>query len=891
MRISEAKALVCLAAALGLAWALPVAAEAARRAVAIKAVLGSTEGADSEYVELRGPPGAPLDGLSLIVVEGEDAGQIGDISYRLDLGAGDAIGGNGAFLAANARAAQTYDVTPNRELPADAIENGSYTVALVETASLSGGAVAGGEVVLDALGVASRAMGSIFFDAPVVGPDGAALPAGAARMPGRGGLRLLSYRNGAPNDPVAGAGVASPLPGEIEGAPTLISAIQGRGAASGMIGRTVVVEALVTGDFQTGDADTFRDLGGVFLMEERADFDADPRTSEGIFADDSNVAPKVDVAAGDRIRVLGRVAERSGKTILELSALRIEERAAAPDPRRLAVVARLPALADRGALESMLVTFDEPLTWIESFEYEEFGVGTLAAGGPVHPHTQMHPPDRRGNAAHLKALADRTILIDDGSDRRRAEGAPLHAPDGALLSLQGGLRMGQPMALTAIVDHAFGAFRLRLPAGVAFAPTPESAPRPPRPGDVGSAYRIASLNVLNYFTTRGRATASGLAPRGARTASDHARQAAKIVSIIEAMDADVVALSEIENDFSGPGSAIADLVGRLNAVAGRERWAWVDPGRALVGGDAIAVGFLYDRETTRVAPGTRPAILTDEVLRAGGLHPGNPVFDGPGTSRAPLAVTFEATGSGGRFTAVALHLKSKGSVSRFGANADRRDGQGNNVEARMQAAAAVVAWLGTDPTGSGDADRVLLGDLNSYAREDPVRHLEARGFVNLVARAEGLGASSYRFGGQVGTLDYAMANADLAGQVTGATIWNVNAAEPVFFDYAARGTYVRIARPADQGLFAGAEPARASDHDPVIVGLDLRREKPVVTARRGDPPAGRAAADAGAAVPERREGEVALLEASRTGRGRGNGSGRAGAGAPGPDGSVGAPSG
>ena len=46
---------------------------------------------------------------------------------------------------------------------------------------------------------------------------------------------------------------------------------------------------------------------------------------------------------------------------------------------------------------------------------------------------------------------------------------------------------------------------------------------------------------------------------------------------------------------------------------------------------------------------------------------------------------------------------------------------------------ALADWLATDPTGSGDADVLIIGDLNSYAKEDPIVALQDAGYTDLVA--------------------------------------------------------------------------------------------------------------------------------------------------------------
>ena len=55
----------------------------------------------------------------------------------------------------------------------------------------------------------------------------------------------------------------------------------------------------------------------------------------------------------------------------------------------------------------------------------------------------------------------------------------------------------------------------------------------------------------------------------------------------------------------------------------------------------------------------------------------------------------------------------------------------------------------------------IVGDLNSYAGEDPIAALEAAGYTNLVKAFHGDDAYSYVFDGQWGYLDYVMASSSL----------------------------------------------------------------------------------------------------------------------------------
>ncbi len=194
-------------------------------------------------------------------------------------------------------------------------------------------------------------------------------------------------------------------------------------------------------------------------------------------------------------------------------------------------------------------------------------------------------------------------------------------------------------------------------------------------------------------------------------------------------------------------------------------------------------------------------------------------------SRPVLAQTFEEIATGARFTVAVNHLKSKGSACDDIGDPDALDGQGNCNLTRTAAAEALVDWLATDPTGSGDRDFLIVGDLNSYAMEDPIDAIRAGAddtlgsaddYTNLVAERLGEHAYSYVFDGQAGYLDHALSGASLTPQVKGVAEWHINADEPDVVDYD-----TSFKGPAQDALY---EPNgfRSSDHDPILVGLDLK---------------------------------------------------------------------
>ncbi|MDY7020554.1 MAG: ExeM/NucH family extracellular endonuclease, partial [Cyanobacteriota bacterium] len=440
--------------------------------------------------------------------------------------------------------------------------------------------------------------------------------------------------------------------------------------------------------------------------------------------------------------------------------------------------------------------------------------------GRLDQYTDFNAPDVAGFAAYQEEIGKRRIVLDDGQTVPNPDPIIL-GRGGDPLSVDNTLRGGDTVDnLSGVLSFGFDEYRVQPVAPVDFQPT---NPRPETPEDVGGDLKVVSFNVLNFFTTLDEDGNPGsgpnnLSPRGADSQAEFDRQIEKLVTTLEIIDGDVVGLIELENEYgdqNGDGQfAIGTLVDELNDRVGAGTYAFVDPGVPFGDtGDAITVGAIYKTDTVQIAPGTTVEILTDSELPALGLSDSPAVFDGVSTNRAPLAVTFEEISTGEVLTVSVNHFKSKGGNG-SGDNADIGDGQGNFNGTRVRGAEAVEAWLETDPTNSNDDDFLIIGDLNAYAEEDPITFLEGEGYTDLVEEFVGNDASSFVFDGQFGYLDYGLANPALLPQVTGTTEWRINAAEPDALDY-------NLDFGRDPSLFDGQEPFRTSDHDPVIIGLDL----------------------------------------------------------------------
>jgi uncharacterized protein len=565
---------------------------------------------------------------------------------------------------------------------------------------------------------------------------------------------------------------------------TRIHTIQGSGSASPLVGTSATVEAVVVGSYQGPNQ-----FSGFYLQERDEHADGDPATSEGIFVF-APTAPAVE--RGDVVRVRGTVAEFNGLTqISSVNALEVCDTGASVTPAQ--VTFPVPSIDHLERYEGMLVEVTQYLTVTEVFTLARFGEISLSAAGRLYIPTAVTEP-----GAAAAAVADQNarsrIVLDDGFSNQNPD--PVIYPQGGL-SASNTLRVGDslPEGVTGVMDFRFSLYRIQPVGEIEFEHT---NPRQEAPDDVGGNFKVASFNVLNYFNGDGQGGGFPT-PRGARNAFELERQRTKIVSAIERMDADVVGLMEIEND-ADPHSAIADLVAGLNDAMGAGTYAYVDTG--IIGGDAIKVAFIYKPGSVRLVGDWK--ILTEAD---------DPRFN-TARNRPALAQTFQHLDSGEKMTLVVNHLKSKGSGC--GAGDDATDGSGNCDGTRTQAAAALVDWLAADPTGSGDADVMIIGDLNAYTFERPITTIEAGGYVNLIREHGGLGAYSYVFNGESGYLDHALANESLAAKVSGVTEWHINPDEPIALEY---GTSFKS--PGQIESFYDPGPFRSSDHDPVIVGLQL----------------------------------------------------------------------
>ncbi|GGR89820.1 ExeM/NucH family extracellular endonuclease [Deinococcus sedimenti] len=548
---------------------------------------------------------------------------------------------------------------------------------------------------------------------------------------------------------------------------TNIAAVQGTTDTSPLAGQTVTVRGVVTLDAQAG-------LSGFYVQDIAPDQKAD--TSDGVFVYTATTPRTVKV--GEVVEVTGTVKEFSGLTEID-TVTTLTSCGTTSLPGATAVTLPAASATALEATEGMLITIKQPLTVTDTFTLGRFGELGLSSGGRL-----FNPTNGQGGDATSNKL--RTIRLDDLSSKQNPETIPyLTSSDPQTATRRAGDTVS---GLEGVLHYANGNYKVQPTKTPAFT---ASNPRTTAPKEVGGSIKVAGANVLNYFTTLGSAG------RGASNPNEFARQKAKIVAELRALNADVITLMEVENNSE---TALNDLVTALNTASGRTEYASVKTG--TVGTDAIRVAIIY-----------RP----DRVDAVGAAQ----IDTATVYSRPPVAQTFRDRAGKGIFTVMANHFKSKGSCPTSG---DTDQGQGCWNQLRVEQAKAVLAFA--DRLKVTDPDVLVMGDLNAYGAEDPIKTIEAAGFESLNKRIPAEDRYSYQFNGEFGYLDHALSSAALAAQVTGITEWHVNSDEPVILDYNTefkKNPDCTAASCTSPDLYAPT-PYRSSDHDPVLVGLNLKAD-------------------------------------------------------------------
>ncbi|MFF2271674.1 ExeM/NucH family extracellular endonuclease [Agromyces sp. NPDC058136] len=571
-----------------------------------------------------------------------------------------------------------------------------------------------------------------------------------------------------------------------------IAQVQGTGSASPVVNTPVTVEGVVTADHRVGG------YAGFYLQTPGPD--TTPGASDGIFVS-VGAASTPAFAIGDLVRVSGLVQEQGTVTRINASGAGasvevVQLGVGSPAPTALAATVLGSA---REAFEGMLVRPTGTYRLVSTHNAQNFGEIWTSAGSamPVEAFETGAPGSTTANGV-TTANNNARLLLDDGYSIRVDNAA--HPGDQPYLTKNTVVRNGDTVNFPAgggVLSFEFNQWRVQPPTPLNDASPAASKPtftagnpRPATAPAVGGDITVAAFNVLNYFTTL---TTQNPEARGATTAAEFAIQKSKIVTAINGLDADVVALQEIENSVKlgeKADEALADLVAGLNTAAGSRVWDYVRTPDALKDAaitDVITNAIIYKRDV--VKPSGEAKTVIDET-----------VWD---IAREPIAQTFKYGKS--FVTVVANHFKSK---SNNPADPTPETGQDPYNGERVEQAQSLLAFANTLSEGRKNAV-YLVGDFNSYAKEAPIKVFTDAGWSDLLFTSA-RGQYTYTFDGELGSLDHVIASPAAADRVTGAGVWTINSPEWSQREY--WGTA------AEAGT-----PYRSSDHDPIVVGVGTQQ--------------------------------------------------------------------
>ena len=535
-----------------------------------------------------------------------------------------------------------------------------------------------------------------------------------------------------------------------------IPVIQGSGNASAYSGQTVTTTGIVTSIYIGNGM-----IDGFFIQD--AVGDGNTATSDGIFVFSSNTA----VSVGDKVQLTAKVSEYNNRTQLsEVTVLLVISK---NNPLPVVNIVYDIYNWDWEKYEGMLVEFQQTLYVNNTYNLEKYGELELGIRRKPSPTNVVFP----GSVEYEALVSENSLLpliMDDAYTSTYTYPIVFADENGARRT---GERIYKLQAVVDYVNSKYVIYPAQFP--VAF----YGNPRKKTHDDIGNYnLKVCGFNLEYYLTNP---NSSGMGPANQTQLE---RQHTKIVDALLAIDADIYGLLEIEQGQQ----ALMKLSQALNSAVGGGKYAFIDD-KGKVNGTYTKAAYLY---------------RSDKVTPYKALKN----INSPTPQNRKKLQGFTLNSNNERFVYSINHFKAKsGCSSAFGDNEDKRDGQSCYNATRVAEAKAVTNAINTNKSFYDDEDALVMGDLNAYAKEDPIQVFIQSGYTDLHQQFHADSAYSYVYRSEAGSLDYALATESMAKQITGVTAYHINADESAMFGYS--------------GSKYQPNMFRSSDHDPVIVGIRL----------------------------------------------------------------------
>lgn len=591
----------------------------------------------------------------------------------------------------------------------------------------------------------------------------------------------------------------TPGNGDDEETELQIHDIQGAGHKSPMIGKRVAdLKGIVTYEYKIGS-------GHYFHMQTPDELkDSNEKTSEGIVVYTGNRAANVEV--GDLVAVDGTVDEYhidgyyDTKRNTDLPVTQINARddrggdvtlvaSNQPLPKPIKIDDILPEDVIDNDGFSLFDPEEDAIDFWESLEGMLVETGNVKAVAPQEHGDLITVLENR----ETDTLHGGVLLTEDHANPDRIQFKLFDNSKAREFEVATGDRFTGP--ITGVVNYGFQNYKIY--ADYEYMKSMHS-PGEAKPEETSiekdsKQLTIASYNLENFSNNKGE------------TSDDKAQKLARAFAV-DMQSPDIIGVTEVQdNNGQKPGGAAANesyerLIAEIEKAGGvKYEYVNIDPEVNKDGGAPnanIRVGFLYNPKRVKLTKGMPHGDATTAVdfedgkltLNPGRIDPMNPAFE---NSRKPLAGQFDFRGE--KVVVIVNHWNSKsGDTPLFGST--QPPVYGSEAQ-RKKIANVVYEFIEEIKEDDPNANIVSVGDFNDFQFSETLKIHEGDHMTNMINTVEKADRYTYLFQGNSQVLDHILVSNDLV-KYTETDILHIN---------------------ADFTDMAG----RASDHDPVMVQLDL----------------------------------------------------------------------
>ena len=416
-------------------------------------------------------------------------------------------------------------------------------------------------------------------------------------------------------------------------------------------------------------------------------------------------------------------------------------------------------------LEGCLVEINDNLQISDSYQFNKYGQ-LLLSNGELIQETELF--DAQDDSLEIIELTFQqelnSIYIDDLSDLKFPKIDSLYIDPFKVVV---GAKCSK---IKGFVSQYNKTYKVRLVNDLA---VEQSVP--PNLIDLDTDLKIMNFNLYNLFNGNGKKEGFPTS-RGAKSYDAYQLQLKKLASAIYAVDPDILAMMELENDGEDEFSSIQQFCDYLNKHGDRQYE--IAHTHGVIGDYPIKTGIIYD-----------PSVVETKYKAQYHNH--------PNFSRPSLSQRFMYNDSL-EFVLCANHFKSKGSRNAKGLDLDQKDGQASyNYKRTLQA----KTLLDIIDSLYFDENIIVLGDFNAYSQEDPIQALQSTNLNRLETVNH-----SYVYKGKNGSLDHIFVSDNFKDHIDQVQTWNINSIYPSWINYSYNL--------ADSSYF------RSSDHNPMILGVN-----------------------------------------------------------------------